>query len=131
MAIHTVLLVDDEPDIRRLAGLSLTAVGKWKVFSCATGAEALEVAAREKPDAILMDVMMPQLDGPSTLAALRKNPATCDIPVVFMTATSDPDEVVRLTGLGACGVIAKPFAPLTLPGIFSELIARGAAASAG
>jgi len=123
VAIHRVLLVDDEPDIRRLAQLSLQAVGKWQVTSCASGAEALEAAARELPDAILMDVMMPLLDGPATLLLLRKNPITCDIPVVFMTATSDAAEVTRLCALGACGVIPKPFAPLQLAQKLAALVA--------
>ncbi len=81
------------------------------------------LAARERPDAILMDVMMPHLDGPATLAALRQDPATRDIPVVFMTATNDPDEQERLVALGAKGVISKPFAPLSLPERLAALVA--------
>jgi len=124
LAIHKVLLVDDEPDIRRLAKLSLEAVGKFHVTSCSSGQEALEAAQRDPPDAILMDVMMPVLDGPATLALLLADPATRDIPIVFMTATSDPEEMDRLVSLGARGVIGKPFAPLTLPGKLAELAAR-------
>lgn len=122
MAIHKVLLVDDEPDIRRLAQLSLTAIGKWQVIACATGTEALLLAASEQPDAILMDVMMPVLDGPATLLALRENPLTAHIPVVFMTATGDEDEVTRLCSLGARGVISKPFAPLLLASRLTALV---------
>jgi len=123
LAIHKVLLVDDEPDILRLAQLSLQAIGRWQVVCCTSGEEALVVAAREKPDAILMDVMMPHLDGPATLAALQQDAATRDIPVVFMTATNDPEEQARLIAMGARGVISKPFAPLSLPERLAALVA--------
>jgi len=124
-AIQKVMLVDDEPDIRRLGQVCLQSIGKWQVVLCASGAEALEAAAREQPDAILMDVMMPHLDGPATLSALRQNPLTRAIPVVFMTATGDSSAVAELVALGARGVISKPFAPMTLAAQLRALLAAG------
>ncbi len=111
-----VLLIDDEPDLRRLAEVSLSAVGGWKVTSCASGAEGVEAALREPPDLVLLDVQMPGLDGPQTLAALRREPALAAVPVVFLTATCAEDDLARLRALGARGVVQKPFDPFTLPG---------------
>ena len=122
--IRKVMLVDDEPDIRKLGEVSLRSVGKWQVVLCASGAEALSSAPIELPDVILMDVMMPGLDGPATLSALRANPATRAIPVVFMTATCDAATVSSLVARGARGVIGKPFAPMTLPSRLVELLAN-------
>ena len=109
-----ILIVDDEADIRRIARLGLAKVGKMDVVEAAGGLEGIERAEAELPDVILLDVMMPQLDGPSTLARLRQNPATAAIPVLFLTAKVMPAEVERLRGLGAVGVLAKPFDPMTL-----------------
>jgi two-component system OmpR family response regulator len=110
-----VLLIEDEDDIRRIARLSLTRVGGMEVVDAASGIEGVRRAEEERPDAILLDVMMPGLDGPSTLAALRSNPNTAGIPVVFLTAKAMPTEMTRLRDLGARGVLTKPFDPLTLP----------------
>ena len=110
-----VLLIDDEDDIRKVARLSLARVGKMDVCDAAGGLEGIRRAQEEKPDVILLDVMMPGLDGPSTFAALRSNPQTADIPVVFLTAKAMPAEIERLKGLGARGVLIKPFDPMTLP----------------
>jgi CheY-like chemotaxis protein len=111
---HTVLLIDDEPDIREVAQLSLGAVAGWDVLTADNGAEGLEIAAERQPDAILLDVMMPGLDGPSTLARLREDPETAAVPVVFLTAKAREAEIDRLRGLGAAGVLTKPFDPMTL-----------------
>lgn len=113
--IHRVLLVDDEPDIRRIGQLSLERVGGWQVVLASSSAEALATAGRERPDVILLDVMMPVADGPTTLARLREQADTAEIPVIFMTAKVQQHEVQRLLGLGAVGVIPKPFDPMTLP----------------
>ncbi len=113
--IHRVLLVDDEPDIRRIGQLSLERVGGWQVVPASSRAEALAAAGRERPDVILLDVMMPVADGPTTLARLREQADTAEIPVIFMTAKVQQHEVQRLLGLGAVGVIPKPFDPMTLP----------------
>jgi len=109
-----VLIVDDEPDIRRIAKLGLSRVGGMEVVEAANGAEALVRAKEDKPDALLLDVMMPGLDGPSTLARLREDPATSGIPVVFLTAKAIAAELERLKVLGAAGVLTKPFDPMTL-----------------
>ena len=115
VTIATVMLVDDEPDIRLVGQMSLARVGKWRVVLATGGAEAPEIAARERPDVILLDVMMPGVDGPTTFAKLRENPATAAIPVIFMTAKAQKSEIERYLGLGARGVISKPFDPIGLP----------------
>jgi two-component system, OmpR family, response regulator len=109
-----VLIVDDEPDIRRIARLSLARLGGMDVLEAADGDDGLRQARDETPDAILLDVMMPGRDGPSTLAALRVDPSTAAIPVVFLTAKAMPAELERLRSLGAVGVLTKPFDPMTL-----------------
>ena len=110
-----VLIVDDEVDIRRVARLSLTRLGGMEVLEAGSGTEAVEQARTGAPDAILLDVMMPGMDGPAVLLALRADPLTERIPVVFLTAKAMTSEVERLQGLGAVGVLTKPFDPVTLP----------------
>ena len=109
-----VLIVDDEPDIRRIAKLGLGRVGGMEVVEATNGTEALARAKEHQFDAVLLDVMMPVLDGPSTLARLREDPATAGIPVVFLTAKAIAAEVDRLKSRGAAGVLTKPFDPMTL-----------------
>jgi CheY-like chemotaxis protein len=109
-----VLLVDDESDVRAVATLSLGRVGGMLVIEASNGFDALTRAAEEQPDFILLDVMMPGMDGPTTLAALRSDPRTSAIPVVFLTAKAMASELDRLKQLGAAGVITKPFNPMTL-----------------
>jgi len=109
-----VLIVDDEPDIRRIARLSLVRLGGMEVIEAGDGDEGLRQARDERPDAILLDVMMPGRDGPNTLAALQSDPGTAAIPVVFLTAKAMPAELGRLRSLGAVGVLTKPFDPMTL-----------------
>ncbi len=113
--LHTIVLIDDEPDIRTIGRLSLERVGGWTVHTAASGAEGLEAARNHRPDLILLDVMMPGLDGPGTLAKLRTDPTLASIPVVFMTAKVQRDEVDLYLKLGVAGVIPKPFDPMTLP----------------
>jgi two-component system, OmpR family, response regulator len=84
------------------------------VRACASGPEAIETAARWSPYLILLDVMMPGMDGPATLTQLRNNPQTSEIPVLFMTARAQASEVEQFISLGAQGVISKPFDPMTL-----------------
>lgn len=112
--LKKVLVVDDEPDIRRVGQMSLELVGRLEVVLAAGGEEALRVAAREQPDVILLDVMMPRLDGPATLERLRGAPETARIPVIFMTAKVQKHEVDGYLARGAKGVIFKPFDPMTL-----------------
>jgi CheY-like chemotaxis protein len=109
-----ILHVDDEPDIRDVVDLSLGLNPDFEVRACASGPEAIATAAEWKPFLILLDVMMPGMDGPTTLSELRKNPQTSAIPVLFMTARAQTREVEHFIGLGAQGVIAKPFDPMTL-----------------
>lgn len=115
MPIAKVLMIDDEPDIRQVGRMSLRAVGKWQVVLASSGAEGVEAAARERPDVILLDVMMPGIDGPATLTLLREQETTRLIPVIFMTARSRQEEIQGYLALGAAGVITKPFDPMTLP----------------
>ena len=112
--IRKVLMVDDEPDIRRVGQMSLELVGHLQVVLAGGGEEAVDVATREQPDVILLDVMMPRLDGPATLDLLRASPATAGIPVIFMTAKVQKHEVEAYLARGAKGVIFKPFDPMTL-----------------
>ncbi|MBL8717618.1 MAG: response regulator [Myxococcales bacterium] len=119
MEIHKILLVDDEADIRTIADLCLRELGGFAVVLAASGPEALVLAAREAFDLVLLDVMMPGTDGPTTLASLRA--AGVQTPVVFMTAKAGADEVARYHALGVASVIAKPFDVLTLPAQIREI----------
>jgi len=119
-----ILIVDDENDIRRIARLGLERVGKMQVIDAASGAEGVEKARSEKPDAVLLDVMMPGQDGPATLQSLRADPATASIPVIFLTAKAMPSEVERLRALGATGVLSKPFDAMTLAAQVRALLER-------
>jgi two-component system, OmpR family, response regulator len=120
-----VLVVDDEDDIRRIAVLSLSAVGGMEVAEASGGPEGIRKAREERPDAVLLDVMMPGMDGLTTFQALRGDPATSGIPVVFLTAKAMSSEVDRLKALGARGVLIKPFDPMALPGQLRELLSAG------
>ena len=124
MRINKVLMIDDEPHIRRIGELCLRDVGKWEVLLASGGAEGLELAVREQPDAILLDVMMPGIDGLMTLAELRARPGTAQIPVVFMTANVLKHEVERYLSLGAAGVIGKPFDPMALSSDLARIVER-------
>lgn len=114
MTTIQVLHVDDEPDIREVAEISLGLDPDFRVRSCGSGQEALAVAAEWQPDLILLDVMMPVMDGPATLVRLREDARTARIPVIFMTARAQAREVDRFRSLGAVGVIPKPFDAMTL-----------------
>ena len=114
MLLRKILLVDDDADIRLIAEISLSSLGGWQVVQAASGAEALDLASRERPDLILLDVMMPGMDGPTTLKSLRTLPGLEETPVIFVTAKVQPDEIVYYKELGALEVISKPFDPMTL-----------------
>jgi CheY-like chemotaxis protein len=120
-----VLIIDDEDGIRRVARLSPARIGGLEVVEAASGADGVRKAAEEQPDAILLDVMMPAMDGPQTLAALRAQEATASIPVVFLTAKAMASELAHLKALGAVGILTKPFDPMTLPAQLKEAVARG------
>lgn len=109
-----ILIIDDEADIRQIARLGLSRVGRMDVVEAGSGFEGVELAVSELPDCILLDVMMPQMDGPTTLAKLRSSAATSSIPVIFLTAKAMTPELKGLMETGAAGVLTKPFDPLTL-----------------
>src|SRR5579871_2624624 len=117
-----ILVIDDEDDIREVAQVSLELVGQFDVVTASNGRDGVEQARTSQPDAILLDVMMPELDGPSTLAELRADPATQRIPVLFLTAKTQAAERTRLAELGADGILTKPFDPLTLAGQISQTL---------
>lgn len=109
-----ILMVEDEPDIQMVARLALEAVGGFTVGICSSGSEAIQTAPAFDPDLILLDVMMPGMDGLSTFKALREIPQTVDTPVIFMTAKVQGHEVTHYKEFGALAVISKPFNPMTL-----------------
>ena len=109
-----ILYVDDEADIRDIAAMSLELDTDFEVRTASSGIEALPIAAEWKPHIILLDVMMPVMDGPTCFARLREHPDSRDIPVVFITARTQAQEVEGFKALGAEGVIGKPFDPMSL-----------------
>ena len=112
--LKKILYVEDEPDIQMIARVALENVGGFELLVCSSGAEALEKAASFNPDLFLLDVMMPGMDGPTTLQELRKIPSLTKTPVMFMTAKVQPQEVEFLKSLNVTDVIAKPFDPMGL-----------------
>jgi CheY-like chemotaxis protein len=117
-----VLIVDDDDAIREVAQASLEMVAGWEVSVASNGPDALVLAAADPPDAIILDVMMPVMDGPTTFARLQDDDRTRDVPVVLLTAKVQPAERRRWEGLGVAGVLAKPFDPLGLSGQVAELL---------
>ena len=115
LKITKIMIVDDDADICTVAALAARRIGGWNVVIAASGQEALARARSERPDVILLDVMMPVLDGLATLVKLREEPSTAAIPVIFLTAKVQRLEVEHYMALGASGVIRKPFDAMTLP----------------
>ncbi len=109
-----ILLVDDEDDIREVAQMSLEMTAGWDVVTASSGAEGLRMAAAERPDAILLDVMMPGMDGPATARALKAEAGTADIPIILLTAKVQAADRRRFDDLGVAGILAKPFDPMSL-----------------
>jgi CheY-like chemotaxis protein len=120
-----ILVIDDEDDIRRISRLALGRVGGMQVLDAASGIEGIAKAVAEAPDAILLDVMMPEHDGPETLGLLRADPRTARIPVIFLTAKAMAAEVERLRALGANGVLTKPFDPMSLAASVRAILGMG------
>jgi CheY-like chemotaxis protein len=118
-----LLVVDDEADIRAIAKMALERIGGHTVTVAGSAAEAVAAAATDCPDAVLLDVMMPDVDGPATLERLRPLLGQ-EVPVIFLTAKAQSSDVERLKALGAVGVIAKPFDPLSLPRELGAIIGR-------
>lgn len=109
-----ILIIDDEDDIREVAALSLESVAGWQVVTATSGREGIAVAERDHPDAILMDVMMPTMDGPTTFREMQKHEAIAHIPVLLLTAKVQGVDQRRFAGLGVAAVLFKPFDPMTL-----------------
>jgi two-component system OmpR family response regulator len=112
--LNSLLYVDDDADIREIVEMSLGLDGRMRVSSSCGGEPALATMRDEKPDLVVLDVMMPGMDGPAILQRMRADPELQHIPVIFMTAKANPQEVARFRGLSAIGVIAKPFDPMAL-----------------
>lgn len=122
MAAKRILIIDDEADIREVAQLSIEISNDWEVLTAASGQEGLKIAAKEQPNAILLDVMMPDMDGPTTWQCLQDNPATRNIPVIFLTAKVQATEQRRYAELGVTAVLTKPFDPVTLADRVAEAL---------
>jgi CheY-like chemotaxis protein len=125
--LRRILYVEDDEPIRTVGLMTLQTVGGFEVIACASGAEALAKAPEARADLILLDVMMPEMDGPQTLLRLRTLPETAVTPVVFLTARVQPSEIAELRALGAVDVLAKPFNPMTLPDKLRAIWSRCAA----
>lgn len=119
-----ILYVEDEPDIQMVARLALESVGGFTLEVCSSGNEAIALGPAFLPQLALLDVMMPGIDGPTTLKLLREIPQTATIPVIFMTAKVQPNEVAQYKALGAVDVIPKPFDPMTLASRVQEIWER-------
>lgn len=113
-----ILLIDDEDGARRIIQFSLEAAAGWEVLTAASGVEGLSIAQIQQPDAILLDVMMPDLDGPATFQQLQENPVTRSIPVIMLTAKASPIEHQPLLELGIAGIITKPF---KIPALITQI----------
>ena len=111
MTTKRILVIDDEDGVREIIKLCLEAVGGWEVLTANSGLEGLALAEAERPDAILLDVMMPELDGSTTFEKLRANPAAEEIPVILLTAKATVSEQRQFADLGVAGIITKPFNP--------------------
>ncbi|NJO78691.1 MAG: response regulator [Cyanobacteria bacterium RM1_2_2] len=122
MNIKRILVIDDEADIREIASMSLKITKQWEVFTAASGAEGVAIAAAEQPDAILLDVIMPGVDGLATLRSLNTNSATQHIPVLLLTATVRAATRQQYAELGAKAVLLKPFDPGSLGNQIEEVL---------
>ena len=120
--IHKVLLAEDEEDIRKVAQISLQFRGGWEVVLASNGEECLAKAASDQPDVILLDCMMPKLDGYETCRRLKQDPSLRHIPVIFLTAKAQEVEVKRGLALGAVGYLIKPFNPMSLAAEISQIL---------
>lgn len=119
--LQKILFIEDEPDIQTVAELALVNVGGFTIKICSSGQQALDVAEEFAPELILSDVMMPGMDGPATILALRKINGLAQTPVIFMTAKVQPQEITQLISYGALGVIAKPFDPMNISNEIRDL----------
>ena len=120
--MRRILIIDDEEDIREVAALSLETIAGWNVLTANSGPDGIQKAVAEQPDAILMDVMMPAMDGPTTFKEMQKTPGISHIPVLLLTAKVQGVDQRRFAGLGVSGVLFKPFDPLTLADQMSQAL---------
>lgn len=125
MAPKHILIIDNEPYIQEVAQICLETVAGWQVSAASSGQEGLVKAATEQPDAILLDVMMPDMDGPTTFQHLQANPTTQQIPVILLTAKVQASDRQRYEAIGMRAVIAKPFEPLQLAAQISQALGWG------
>lgn len=119
--LNHILYVDDEDDILQIAGMCLETVGGYKVTLCSNGEDGYDTIIKEKPDLVLLDVMMPKIDGPNTLRKIRSNSEIDGIPIIFMTARVQQEDIEKYLSLGAAGIIEKPFNPMTLSSQVAEI----------
>ena len=120
--MRRILIIDDEEDIREVAGLALEATAGWQVLTAGSGVEGIAIATAEQPDAILMDVMMPGVDGPTTFRNMQLDPLVAHIPVLLLTAKVQGVDQRRFASLGLAAILFKPFDPLTLAQQISEAL---------
>jgi CheY-like chemotaxis protein len=118
--MQKLLLVDDDPHIRQIAQISLE--DDFAVTVAASGAEALELSEREQPDVILLDMMMPEMDGITTLSKLKERQSTANIPVIFLTAKVQSQDLENYRKMQVVGILSKPFDPMTLPGEIRKIL---------
>jgi CheY-like chemotaxis protein len=122
VTVRRILIIDDEEDIQDVARVALEVVGGWEVITASSGSEGLLLAEKERPDVILLDVMMPDLDGIATLKQLRANLVTQQIPVILLTAKVQPADRHRFAQLGSIAIIAKPFKTMLLADQVAEIL---------
>jgi two-component system, OmpR family, response regulator len=122
MNVKQILIIDDEADIREIAKMSLNITKQWTVLTAASGYEGVAIAAEQQPDAILLDIVMPEIDGLTTLKTLKDHPKTQSIPVIMLTATGNIATQKRYAELGAKAVLTKPFDPGMLGDQISEAL---------
>lgn len=118
--LHRILYVEDDADIREIVRMSLEMVGKYQVAACGSAADALRVVDDFDPDLLLLDVMMPGMDGPATLEHLRAHEAAANAPAIFLTANVQACDMAQYEGMGVVDVIVKPFDPMRLPAQIAE-----------
>ena len=117
-----VLIIDDEDDIREVAQMSLETMAGWEVQTARSGKEGLEMALAGRPDVVLLDVMMPDMDGPTTFQEFKARPETSHIPVVLLTAKVQKTEQGQFSAMGFKAILAKPFDPVTLADQLAEIL---------
>jgi two-component system, OmpR family, alkaline phosphatase synthesis response regulator PhoP len=122
MNYKRLLMIDDEETIQTVVKFGINMAAGWDVLSASTGQLGIEIAQKERPDAILLDVMMPEMDGIATFKALQADPVTTEIPVIFLTAKAQTVERNQFSALGASGVITKPFNALDLPEQIAKIL---------